>query len=64
MIQKKKKKLNPIQKYAKRNPQSPYSKAFLEGFHSYSGIDRKTVVKLAKGGGFTKPDARIYHKYK
>ena len=54
-----KKKLNPIQKYAKKNP-SGYSKQFLNNFASMSGLSKGKVAKLAKAKYFTKPENRIY----
>ena len=54
-----KKKLNPIQKYAKNNPNSPYTAAFLQAFHK-GGVSKKRTVKMAKFASMGKLDTRIY----
>ena len=54
-----KKQLNPIQKYAKKNP-SGYTKQFLNNFAKMSGLNKAKVAKLAKYQAFTKPENRIY----
>ena len=57
-----KKKLNPIQKYAKKNPNSAYTAAFLQAFRKDLGVSKKRVVKMAKFASMGKLDTRNYSK--
>ena len=61
-MRKPKKKLNPIQKYAKKHPFSAYSEKFLEAFRSDLGMSRKGIVKAAKFASMGKLDTRNYSK--